>query len=89
MNHLVATGLASFGVSLVLTPILRDVFRSLRVVDQPDRKRKIHVHPIPRVGGIAIAISYFLVFYLVRQADGAGLNDERLSIIFRILPERS
>jgi UDP-GlcNAc:undecaprenyl-phosphate/decaprenyl-phosphate GlcNAc-1-phosphate transferase len=86
VNHLVATGLSSFAVSLVLTPILRDVFRSLRVVDQPDRKRKIHVHPIPRVGGIAIAISYFLVFYLVRQTDGAGLDDQRLSIIFRILP---
>jgi UDP-GlcNAc:undecaprenyl-phosphate/decaprenyl-phosphate GlcNAc-1-phosphate transferase len=86
VNHLWITALAAFGISLVLTPILRDVFRSFRVVDEPDRKRKVHVYPIPRVGGIAIAISYFVVFYVVRMSDAMGRDDRELSIVFRIVP---
>jgi UDP-GlcNAc:undecaprenyl-phosphate GlcNAc-1-phosphate transferase len=84
VNHLLATGLASFLISLVLTPIFRDVFRSFRVVDQPDRNRKVHVYPVPRVGGIAIAISYFVVFQLIRPED--SLSNGQLSTVFRILP---
>jgi len=47
----------AFFLSLALTPILRDVFRSYNVVDRPGR-RKVHAYPIPRVGGIPIAIAY-------------------------------
>jgi UDP-GlcNAc:undecaprenyl-phosphate GlcNAc-1-phosphate transferase len=49
--------LKAFGIALVLTPILRDVFRSFNIVDRPGT-RKVHVHPIPRIGGIPIAIAY-------------------------------
>ncbi len=47
----------AFFIALVLSPIIRDIFRSYNVVDQPGR-RKIHAYPIPRLGGIAIAIGY-------------------------------
>jgi UDP-N-acetylmuramyl pentapeptide phosphotransferase/UDP-N-acetylglucosamine-1-phosphate transferase len=43
----------------ILTPIYGDVFRFYGVVDQPDRARKQHHYPMPLVGGLAIAISYF------------------------------
>jgi UDP-GlcNAc:undecaprenyl-phosphate/decaprenyl-phosphate GlcNAc-1-phosphate transferase len=85
VNHLLITGLVSLGISIVLTPIFRDIFRSFKVVDQPDRNRKVHVYPIPRVGGIAIAIAYFVVFYIMRRDDGAAL-DRELAIVFKILP---
>lgn len=84
-HHLLWTGVQSFGFSVVLTPIIRDIFRSFKVVDQPDDPRKVHVHPIPRVGGIAIAIAYVLAFYLVRL-NGSNALDRELSVLSRVLP---
>ena len=40
------------------------MFRSFNVVDEPDSNRKVHVYPIPRVGGMAIAVAYGLSVYL-------------------------
>ena len=53
----------AFLACLVLTPIFRDIFRSYGIVDQPDKRRKIHAHPIPRVGGIPIFIAYAIALY--------------------------
>lgn len=49
----------AFLFSVVLTPIVRDIFRSYNVVDRPGR-RKVHAYPIPRVGGISIMAAYLL-----------------------------
>ncbi|HVO99254.1 MAG TPA: MraY family glycosyltransferase [Bryobacteraceae bacterium] len=63
MKELFWLGLRAFLICLVLTPIFRDIFRSYGIVDQPDRRRKVHAHPIPRVGGIPIFIAYALALY--------------------------
>ena len=63
MKELGWLALKAFLACLVLTPIFRDIFRSYGIVDQPDRRRKIHAHPIPRVGGIPIFISYAIALY--------------------------
>ena len=55
-------GAISFLLTLLLTPIVRDRIGHLGFLDQPDGIRKKHACPIPRVGGIAIALSYFLTF---------------------------
>jgi UDP-GlcNAc:undecaprenyl-phosphate GlcNAc-1-phosphate transferase len=55
-------GLVAFILSLVLTPLVRDSFLRLGIVDQPDGDRKLHSGPIPRVGGIAIVLSYVTAF---------------------------
>lgn len=47
----------AFLIALILTPIIRDISRSYNLVDRPGY-RKVHAHPMPRVGGIAIAIAY-------------------------------
>jgi UDP-GlcNAc:undecaprenyl-phosphate GlcNAc-1-phosphate transferase len=65
MQSLLWLGAIAFALSLLLTPIFRDVFRSYGVVDAPDQGRKIHKYPIPRVGGVAIAFSYVGAFLLV------------------------
>ena len=57
MSELVTAGGKAFLISLVLTPIVRDVFRAYNVVDRPGR-RKVHAYPIPRVGGVPIVIAY-------------------------------
>jgi UDP-GlcNAc:undecaprenyl-phosphate GlcNAc-1-phosphate transferase len=69
-NRLVFAGLKAFAVSLILTPILRDVFRSYNVVDRPGGQRRMHEHPIPRIGGIPIAIAY--VFAILPLGDSGG-----------------
>ena len=65
MYLILTLGLISFLLSLALTPIVRDIFLRRGIVDLPDQFRKLHSHPVPRVGGIAIAISYGASFLLV------------------------
>jgi UDP-GlcNAc:undecaprenyl-phosphate GlcNAc-1-phosphate transferase len=55
------------------------------VVDQPDGARKVHRYPIPRVGGLAIAISYLVAYVLVRPEEGSPLA-QQLSLVWRLLP---
>jgi UDP-GlcNAc:undecaprenyl-phosphate GlcNAc-1-phosphate transferase len=65
MIVLFIVGACSLAASLALTPIFRDFFGFLEMVDQPDAPRKLHVRPIPRVGGIPVAISYIFVLAAV------------------------
>ncbi|HUP03228.1 MAG TPA: MraY family glycosyltransferase [Bryobacteraceae bacterium] len=58
----------AFFIALILTPIIRDISRSFNMVDRPGQ-RKVHVHPIPRVGGVAIAIAYALSLISIAGVD--------------------
>jgi UDP-GlcNAc:undecaprenyl-phosphate GlcNAc-1-phosphate transferase len=55
------------------------------VVDQPDAARKVHRYPIPRVGGLAIAISYLVAYLTVRPEEGSPLT-QQLSLVWKLLP---
>jgi UDP-GlcNAc:undecaprenyl-phosphate GlcNAc-1-phosphate transferase len=46
-----------FVISLLLTPLCRDASTRFGLVDRPDHNRKIHRHPVPRVGGVPIFLS--------------------------------
>lgn len=59
IQSLLLTSAKTFLVALILTPITRDLFRAWDLVDKPDH-RKVHTYPIPRVGGVPIAIAYTL-----------------------------
>jgi len=85
MTSLLWLGFISFAISLILTPIFRDIFRSYGVVDKPDTTRKLHKHPIPRVGGMAIASAYVACFFLVPLITHNPLSD-RLSLVWDLLP---
>jgi len=85
VNSLLWLGFRAFIISLVLTPICRDVFRSYGVVDQPDGTRKIHRYPIPRVGGLAIAVSYLMAYVLVHPEEGSALA-QQVSLVSKLLP---
>ncbi len=61
MYSMFLLGAAAFLASLLLTPLVRNIFRKFNVVDHPE-PRKIHQHPIPRVGGIAVMLSYLLAY---------------------------
>jgi UDP-GlcNAc:undecaprenyl-phosphate/decaprenyl-phosphate GlcNAc-1-phosphate transferase len=70
----------AFLVAIVLTPIVRDIFRSYNMVDRPG-KRKVHAYPIPRVGGIAIAIAYGVALLTAPAGETAAAPS-----VWRLLP---
>lgn len=51
----------ALAVSSGLTPFVRDIARAQGWLDRPGLDRHVHTKPIPRVGGVAIAISFALV----------------------------
>jgi UDP-GlcNAc:undecaprenyl-phosphate GlcNAc-1-phosphate transferase len=55
-------GVLAVVLALVLTPLVRDHVGKLGFLDHPDGVRKKHAAPIPRVGGIAIVLSYIITF---------------------------
>jgi UDP-GlcNAc:undecaprenyl-phosphate GlcNAc-1-phosphate transferase len=75
----------AFIITLILTPVCRDIFRSYWIVDQPDQGRKLHGRPIPRVGGIAILIGYGVSFF-VFGADLDQRVENELSLVWKLLP---
>ncbi len=57
LSRLMWAAVKALIISLVLTPIVRDIFRAYNVVDRPGG-RTVHAYPTPRVGGVSIAIAY-------------------------------
>ena len=84
MEGLIWLGVVSLALSLIMTPLCRNLFRYFGFVDHPDQDRKIHSSPIPRAGGTAIAISYVLALALVHMT--LGFSDSRLSLVWKVLP---
>ena len=46
----------------LVTPVVLAWSRRLGLFDQPDAQRKVHVRPIPRTGGVAIALGLLVPF---------------------------
>ena len=61
--RLFALGFISLAVSLILTPIVRELNRRLGMIDKPDARR-INKLPIPRGGGVALFLSVVSVYSL-------------------------
>lgn len=49
-------------ISALGTPLIRRLASSRGLFDMPDGKRKAHLRPVPRVGGVAIAMSFSLSY---------------------------
>lgn len=58
MTFAIGFALALF-LSSVLVPLMVRLAPVLGLVDQPD-ERKVHVNPIPRAGGVAIVLAFFV-----------------------------
>ena len=52
------TSAVALVVSLAVTPLVRLFALRYGLLDQPDAARKIHEFPVPRLGGLAIAIAF-------------------------------
>jgi len=58
-------GAVSFVTALVVTPLLRKLSVRYGLIDRPDDVRHFHARPVPRTGGLPVAISYLAPFALV------------------------
>ena len=70
----------TFFIALALTPLVRDIFSYFNLLDHPAGRKK-HTRPIPRAGGIPIAIAYGLSLLSVTQWP---LDPE--SVTWKLLP---
>ena len=66
--------------TLFLTPLARELFRRIGMVDNPD-PRRINKVPIPRGGGIAVVAGLYLSYFLFVRISGLpmmqGVEDAR------------
>ena len=62
--------LLAFCISALLTPFIRKRCQQNNLFDLPNQLRKIHHGPIPRLGGIAIYLAFFLPLLLLSLTDG-------------------
>lgn len=80
-------------LSLIITPWVIKFAILIGATDKPD-ERKIHKHPMPRIGGVAVYLSFFLslftlhlldpflhVFHLMIQQHGATLTASLLLVM--------
>ncbi len=73
MRTYIALFAEGFLFAFVLTPIAIYVFERLGLVDRPDGVRKLHVMPVPRLGGVVLTISISLsLFSLWMVSNEAG-----------------
>ena len=64
MTTIITIFCISLALSLLLTPLVTKILGKYHLVDMP-AKRKIHESPIPRAGGIAICLAFYLPFSLM------------------------
>jgi UDP-GlcNAc:undecaprenyl-phosphate GlcNAc-1-phosphate transferase len=57
MNTYLVIFLIALGASLFLTPVIRRVCQKVELLDIPKDYRRLHITPIPRLGGVAVFIS--------------------------------
>ena len=75
---LVASIVLAFLISFAMTPIVKNFAIKVGAIDVPNDARRMHDHPIPRMGGLAIFIGFLLTVVLfadlTKQIQGVLLG---------------
>ena len=88
MSLIAAAGLTAFALCLIATPLVRNLSSWAKLLDYPDQKRKLHRRAMPRLGGVAIAVSYVgaLVLILLVAPPGIAAAFVHGSLVRSLLP---
>jgi UDP-GlcNAc:undecaprenyl-phosphate GlcNAc-1-phosphate transferase len=88
MYALLALGVLSLLLCLLITPLCRDLALSLNLVDMPDEVRKRHARPVPRIGGVAIIFSYAgaLLLMLAIAPLRATISIQHANLLWSLIP---
>ncbi len=60
IKTVIAALLVAAAISLISTPLVRSLAFRIKAVDVPRDGRRMHNHPIPRMGGLAIFLGFIL-----------------------------
>lgn len=66
--------LVTFLATVILMPIIKKVAIHVNAVDYPNSPRKIHKKPMPRLGGVAIFLSFMLGYMLFAQTNSIMIS---------------
>lgn len=88
MYTLELVALVSFVFAYLLTPSIRGWFLKIGWLDRPDGDRKMHATPVPRVGGIAIALAYLGTYGIlaILRLNGWKVTPIDFGLVLSILP---
>ena len=67
-HNIFAIVFVTFMASALLVPIVRKTAIHIGALDIPN-KRKVHHHPIPRLGGLAVFFSFLLGYMLYARSS--------------------
>ena len=88
MQALIIVGTLSLILCLFLTPLCREAALKLKFVDIPDGVRKLHRRPIPRIGGVAILLSYAgsIALMLAISPLRATISIQHKDLLWSLIP---
>jgi UDP-GlcNAc:undecaprenyl-phosphate GlcNAc-1-phosphate transferase len=88
MYSLIFLAASSLLICLALTPPCRDLFLRAGLLDHPDQRRKTHACPVPRIGGIPIAIAYVgsFILLLLSPFNAGWVLGRHLPLVWKLLP---
>lgn len=81
-------GVIACALSLLLTPVVSRLFTVLGILDHPDGLRKLHGRPVPRAGGVPIALAYIgaIVAAMLMLPQGSHLAVHHAPVFGWLLP---
>jgi UDP-GlcNAc:undecaprenyl-phosphate/decaprenyl-phosphate GlcNAc-1-phosphate transferase len=78
--------ISSFLICLALTPVVRSWCHRRGVLDHPGVAHRRHSSPIPRVGGIAVVLSFIAAVGLLLLSPLHGAGSVQLPLVWYLLP---
>jgi UDP-GlcNAc:undecaprenyl-phosphate GlcNAc-1-phosphate transferase len=73
LPYLLAAFAAAALISFVLTPLVRRIALGLNAVDEPGMRR-VNTVPVPRGGGVAVAIAFIVVGIVLSNVNSSSLQ---------------
>jgi len=72
--------------ALLLTPIVARVATRLGAVDYPDGRRKSHARPVPRAGGVAIALAAIIAMAVAMSLTSSAEEEPSTWLVRGLVP---